>query len=135
MNTTETELYYLYNQDEKNTCCRINFTYGALFPYLSMGTQYTFDRQRVVSNRLKQWDQLDSRIGFSIPLSWISGKSFNQLSFGSSYVYRNDFNKGVNKNLFSNINFSYLSHFISWGQQVQRAVQHIYPRLGYNLAF
>jgi hypothetical protein len=78
---------------------------------------------------------LDSRIGLNIPLSWSRGKTFNQLNFGSYYVYRNDFNKGVNKNLFTNINFSYLLHFISWGQQVQSAAQHIYPRLGYNLSF
>jgi hypothetical protein len=134
LNTVETELYYLYNQNDKTHAAGFNFIYGGWFPYLSIGTQYTFNRQQVISNKLKQWGQLDSRIGLNIPLSWTSGRSFKQLNFGSSYVYRNDFNKGINKNLFTNVNFSYLSHFISWTQQVQRAVQHIYPRLGYSLS-
>jgi hypothetical protein len=33
------------------------------------------------------------------------------------------------------VSFSYLSHFISWNQQVQRALQHIFPRFGYSLSF
>ncbi|MEI9913154.1 MAG: hypothetical protein WDO71_28065 [Bacteroidota bacterium] len=123
LNTTETELYYLYNQNDKTHAAGFNFTYGAWFPYLSAGTQYTFNRQATVSNKVKQWDQLDSRIGLNIPLNWVTGRTFSSLNFGSSYVYRNDFNKGVNKNLFTDINFSYLYHFISWGQQVQRATQ------------
>ncbi|MBL7745411.1 MAG: hypothetical protein JNN00_18215 [Chitinophagaceae bacterium] len=135
LNTAETELYYLYNQNDNTHAAGFNFIYGALFPYLSAGTQYTFDRSVMVNNRLKQWNQLDSRVGLSIPLSWVRGKSFNNLSFGSSYVYRNDFNKGVNKNFFRDINFSYLSHFISWGQQAQRATQHIFPKIGYNITF
>jgi hypothetical protein len=135
LNTTETELYYLYNQNDNTHAAGFNFVYGALFPYLSLGSQYTFDRNVVVNNRLKQWNQLDSRVGLSVPLSWTRGKTFNNLSFGTSYVYRNDFNKGVNKNFFSDINFSYLSHFISWGQQAQRATQHIFPKLGYNVTF
>jgi hypothetical protein len=135
LNTTETELYYLYNENDNTHSAGFNFIYGGWFPYLSLGTQYTFNRQVTISNNLKQWDQLDTRIGLSIPLSWTSGKTFKQLNFGSNYVYRNDFSKGVNKNLFPNINFSYLSHFLSWGQQVERARQHIFPRLGYNVSF
>jgi hypothetical protein len=135
LNTAQTELYYLYNQNDKTHAAGFNFIYGKWFPYLSLGTQYTFNREVTITNKLKQWDQLDSRVGLSIPLSWVSGKSFNNLSFGSSYVYRNDFNKGVNKNVFTDINFSYLSHFISWGQQAQKARQHIFPKLGYSMTF
>ncbi len=135
LNTTETELYYLYNQDEKTNAVGANFIYGGLFPYLSIGTQYTFDRQRVAGNKVKQWDQLDSRVGINIPLNWISGQVFNSLNFGSNYVYRNDFNKGIYKDTFVQVNFSYLYHFISWSQQVEMARQHIYPKLGYAVTF
>ncbi|MDP4263089.1 MAG: hypothetical protein Q8941_11225 [Bacteroidota bacterium] len=135
LNTTQTEIYYLYNKDDKTNAAGFNFTYGAWFPYLSTGTQYTFNRQQVISNKLRQWDELNSRVGFSIPLSWASGKTFNQVNFGSSYVYRNDFNKGVNKDLFTHFHFSYLSHFISVGQQTEMVPQHIYPKLGYAITF
>jgi hypothetical protein len=134
LNTTQTELYYLYNENDRTHAAGFNFVYGGWFPYLTLGTQYTFDRQAVANNLVKEWNQLDSRIGLSVPLNWVRGKTVSNLGFGSSYVYRNDFNKGVNKNLFTDINFSYLSHFVSWGQQVQRAPQHIFPRLGYTIS-
>ncbi|MBC7946561.1 MAG: hypothetical protein H7Y42_01685 [Chitinophagaceae bacterium] len=134
LNTTETELYYLYNQNENTHAAGFNFTYGGWFPYLSIGSQYTFNYRRLIGSRLKEWDQVDTRVGLSIPLNWISGKMFNQLNMASSYVFRNDINKGVNEDLFRTINFSYLAHSIFWSQQVQRAVQHIYPRLGYNVS-
>jgi hypothetical protein len=54
------------------------------------------------------------------------------LNFGSSYVFRFENNTGPNKDLFVENNFSYLSHFINYSQQVQMARQHIFPRLGYN---
>jgi hypothetical protein len=135
LNTFQSELYYLYNENDKTSAVGANLVYGAWFPYLSIGTQYTFDRQAVISNKVKQWDQLDSRVGFNIPLTWVVGKAFDRLNFGSSYVYRNDFNKGANKDLFTKINFSYLSHFISWAQEAQMATQHIFPKLGYNFTF
>jgi hypothetical protein len=134
LNTTQTELFYLYNENDRTHAAGFNFVYGGWFPYLTLGTQYTFDRQAVVNNLVKEWNQVDSRIGLSVPLNWVRGKTISNLGFGSSFVYRNDFNKGPNKNVFTDINFSYLSHFINWGQQVQRAPQHIFPRLGYNLS-
>ena len=133
LNTLETELFYLYNKDEKTNAVGFNTTYGALFPFISAGTEFTFNRTDTLNNKTRQWNQLDSRIGFSIPLNFTSGRTFRSLNFGSSYVLRNEFNTGVNKNLFAENNFTYLSNFISYSQQIQRARQHIYPRLGYNL--
>ncbi|MBN8674034.1 MAG: hypothetical protein J0L56_07865 [Chitinophagales bacterium] len=134
LNTLQTELYYLYNQDEKTNAVGFSTVFGGLFPYLSLGTEYTFNRERTVGNRLRQWDQLDSRIGLNVPLNFTTGRSFKQLNIGTNYFYRNEFNKGFFKDSIGNTGFSYLHHFISWNQQVQRATQHIYPRLGYGIA-
>jgi hypothetical protein len=59
---------------------------------------------------------------------------FKNFNLGTSYYYRNDFAKGYYKDSIGNTDFSYLSHFISFNQQVQTAVQHIYPRLGYGVS-
>ena len=40
----QTELYYLYNQNENTNAVGFNAVYGAWFPYLNAGTQYTFNR-------------------------------------------------------------------------------------------
>jgi hypothetical protein len=134
LNTLQTELYYLYNQNEKTSAVGVNAVYGGWFPYLNLGTEYTFDRQFLTGNKIRHLDQLDSRIGLNIPLNITSGQTFKNFNIGSYYVLRNQFNKGFFKDSIGNTSFSYLQYFISWSQQVQQAVQHIYPRSGYALS-
>ena len=128
LNTLQTELYYLYNQNEKTNAVGINAVYGAGFPYLSVGSEYTFNRSNVVNNKNREWNQVDTRVGLSIPLNYASGTTYKNFSVGTNYVLRNELIKGISKQDFSNVNFSYLLHTLSYTQQIQRAVQHIYPR-------
>jgi len=134
LNTFRSELYYLYNQDEKTNAAGFSVIYGALFPLLSAGSEYTFNRSYSVFNSVRRWDQLDSRIGLSVPLNFTGGRSFRFLNFGSSYVLRNEFYKGAYKDTLGTVSFGYLSHFISYNQQIQQARQHIMPRLGYGIS-
>jgi hypothetical protein len=134
LNTLQTELYYSYNRNEKTSAVGVNAVYGALFPYLNIGTEYTFDRQAITGNKTRHWDQLDSRIGYSIPLSITSGQTYKNFNIGSYYVLRNEFNKALFKDSIGNTSFSYLQHFMNWSQYVQQAVQHIYPRAGYAVS-
>ncbi|MGZ8550302.1 MAG: TolB family protein [Chitinophagaceae bacterium] len=132
LNTLQTEVYYLYNENEKTSAAGITAVYGKWFPYISIGSQMTFARQDSVGSFLRQWNQLDSRIGLSVPLSFTRGRMHNSLNIGTNYVLRNEFNTGPNKNLTGTNDFTYLHHFISWSQQVESARQHIFPRLGYS---
>jgi len=128
LNTLQTELYYAYNQNDKTNAIGLFGTYGALFPYLSSGAEYTFDNETPIGNRIRQWGQLDTRVGLSVPLFYAKGKTYRSINLGSYYVLRNEFNKGFYKDSLGNSSFSYLWHTVSWTQQIQRAVQHIYPR-------
>jgi hypothetical protein len=130
LNTLQTELYYLYNQNEKTNAIGFSTVYGGLFPHLSAGTQYTFRQQDSVGNQLRQWSQLDTRVGINVPLNFTSGKKYKFLNIGTNYFLRNEFTTGPNKNLFPGRSFTYLHHFISWSQQVEVARQHIFPRWG-----
>jgi len=134
INTLQTELYYLYNQNEKTNAVGVSAVYGAWFPYINVGTQYTFDREALTGNKTRHWDQLDSRIGLNIPLNITSGQTYKNFNIGSYYVLRNEYNKGFFKDSIGNSTFSYLQHFISWRQQIQQAVQHIYPMAGYSFS-
>ncbi len=134
LNTLQTELYYLYNENEKTSAVGFSSIYGAGFPYLSAGTELTFNREVPIGNRIRQWNQLDSRIGLTLPISRTSGTTFKNFSMSSFYVLRNEFNKDFYKDSLGNTSFSYLSHAISWSEQIQRAVQHIYPRFAYAAA-
>lgn len=134
LNTLQTELYYLYNQNEKTNAVGFSSVYGSFFPYLNIGSEFTFNREGVTGNKLRQWNQLDSRIGLSVPLSKTKGQTFRNFSVNSFYVHRNEFNKDFFKDSIGNSSYGYLSHSISWSQQVQKAVQHIYPRFAYSLS-
>ena len=134
LNTLQTELYYSYNQDDRTSAAGLTATYGALFPYLSAGTEYTFKRTDTLNGIQREWNQLDTRIGMSFPLNFSGGRFFRNLNFGSSYVFRIENNTGPTKNLFAENNFAYLSHFVAYSQQVQMARQHIFPRLGFNVS-
>lgn len=134
LNTLQTEVYYLYNQNQRTSAVGAAAVYGGFFPNLNAGTEFTFSREEFVDNRLRNWDQLDTRLGVSIPLRFTSGRTFRNFSVSSNYVLRNEFNKGFFKTSLGNTSLSYLQHSISWSQQVQRAVQHIFPRLGYGLS-
>lgn len=134
LNTLQTELYYLYNQDEETNAVGFSTTYGAFFPYVSAGTEYTFKRTDTLNGLTRQWNQMDNRIGLNVPLNFSGGRFFRFLNVGSSYVFRFESNTGPTKDLFAENNFSYLSHFINYSQQVQTARQHIFPRLGYNFS-
>ncbi len=135
LNTLQTELYYSYNENDKTSSVGFSTIYGAMFPWLSAGTEYTFNRKVPVGNRVYQWDQLDSRIGLNVPLNFTSGASFKQFNIGSNYFYRRNINKGfLRDSIGGNDGFSYLHHYFSCNQQVQRAVQHIFPKWGYGLS-
>ncbi|MEQ1675409.1 MAG: hypothetical protein ABL876_01835 [Chitinophagaceae bacterium] len=133
LNNMETELYYSYNQNEKNSAVGFNLNYGGWFPYLTLGSEFTFDRQFLLGNKIRHFDQLDSRIGLSVPLSTVKGRTFRNFSVSSFFVRRNEFNKGFFKDSMGNRQINYLQYSISWSQQVQRAVQQTYPRFAYFL--
>lgn len=134
LNTLQTEIYYLYNQNERTSAAGFSAVYGKWFPYLSVGTQMTFAREDSVSSLLRRWNQLDTRVGLNIPLNFTSGRTYKSLNVGTNYFLRNEFNTGPTKDLLGNNNFTYLHHYITWAQQVEMARQHIYPRLGYSLS-
>lgn len=134
LNTLETQLYYLYNENERTSAAGVSAVYGKWFTHLNIGSQYTFGRQQQIGNRIRTWDQLDTRIGLSIPLSWAKKQTFRSFSVGSNLYYNREFNKGFYKDSLGTTDFFYLHHYINVSEQVETAVQHFYPRLAYSLS-
>ncbi|HMR84931.1 MAG TPA: hypothetical protein PKE30_17420, partial [Niabella sp.] len=132
LNTTETQLYYIYNENDKTHTAGGNMVYGGLFPYINIGSEYTFNRKTIISPKVKEWDEWNNYVGASIPLSWAGNRTYKSFNIGSTYYLRSDFNKGPDKDNFKELKFSYMAHRISWAQQVQSMAQDIYPRFGYS---
>ena len=135
LNTLSTELFYHYNRDDGTNGLGVNFLYGAWYPYINGGLEYTFNQPVTINNNPSQIDRMETRIGLSLPLDFTGGRTYKNLNIGTNYVYTLQAFKGVYKDLLGNVNYSYLHHYISWNQQARQAVQHIYPRFGYSLSF
>ena len=134
LNTLQSQLSFTYNRSEQWK--RIGFTsvYGAWFPYLSAGVDYTMDRRGRYHNKTVYWNELEPHGGFNIPLNLSKGRSLTFLNMGSSYVYNQSNFKGVYKDTLGKISYSYISNFFTITNQIQRAKQNIYPRLAQTLS-
>ncbi|MBK7098846.1 MAG: hypothetical protein IPH58_11410 [Sphingobacteriales bacterium] len=132
LNTTTTEISYLFNENDKTHAVGAELRYGGLFPQISFGSKFTFNRKDSVQKKLKEWNQLENHVGLSIPLRWAKGETYRFFNVSSNYVCRNEYNKGILKDSFKTRNFGYLNHSISWAQQVPMARQHIFTRWGYS---
>jgi hypothetical protein len=134
LNTFSTELFYHYNRDDRTNAVGVNLLYGAWYPYINGGLEYTFNQPVIINNKPSQINELETRIGLSVPLDFTSGRSFKFLYAGTDYVFNQQIFKSDLKDSTANLNFSYLHHYFSWSQYIQQAVQHIYPRLGYSVS-
>ena len=128
LNTFQSQASFTYNRSEKYKKIGLSGTYGALFPFLSAGVNYTFDRQTLYHTQQISFDELEPYAGFSIPLNLSKGRSFTYLTFGSQYVYNQSNFKGLYKDSLGAISYSYSSNFFSFSHQVQTAIQQIFPR-------
>ncbi|GAB3005243.1 hypothetical protein GCM10027051_00030 [Niabella terrae] len=133
LNTVNTELYYTYNQNERSSSWGGSLIYGGLFPYISVGSEYTLDRNAWIQNQRQTWNQWDNYLGLTLPLNWVSGRSYKSLSLFTAAHYRRDYNTTDGPASAIRPGFGYMQYQMKWGQHIQQALQDIYPRLGYSL--
>jgi hypothetical protein len=133
LNTLQSELFFDYNRNEKYKQVGVDATYGALFPWLDMGINYIFDRNRLVPTGKAYFNEANAYVGYSIPLSWVHGRSITGLQFGTDLVYSRQDYKEVYKDSGLDRRFTYLRNFLSFTNQIQQARAQIYPRLAQTL--
>jgi hypothetical protein len=132
LNTFSNELFYRYNQNESSHGLGWNSAYGGFFPVINAGVEYTYDRHLDFSEGTLTLDQFEARLGYNIPLTFTKGKTYKLLNFGSNYVFNRTMPTGFFKDSFKVENQSYLQHFVSWSHFLPRALQQIYPKLGWS---
>lgn len=134
LNTFSNEIFYRYNINETSHGVGFNSYYGGLFPVLNAGVSYTFDRTVKTTSLTYTLNQFEARAGYNIPLNFSRGKMYKLLNFGSNLYYSQLIPTGAYKNILPGRTAVYAQHFISYSQQLPKAVQHIYPRFGYSLS-
>lgn len=135
LNTFQSNLSFTYNRDEGYKELGFSAIYGALFPYISGGADYVFDRRSYYRGQNIYWNETNLHGGFEIPFNLSSGKHFTYLNFGSDLYYSSTAFQQNNIQRFANYSYTYLNNYINFSNSIQQPKQNIYPRLAQSISF
>lgn len=128
LNTLASEVSFLYNRADRSKRAGVSLLYGGLFPVLSAGLDYSFDRRVLVDSQFVYYNTFEPYAGFQIPLNLSSNRSLRSLSFGSSLRHSYRTVQKAYKDLVEDRGFSYLNSFVSFSNSSQQASAQVLPR-------
>lgn len=131
LNTLSTELYYRYNQNETSSTLGVNLAYAGFYPVIRGGAEYTFNTVLNLRGKYETFEKEELSIGAYLPYTFTRGKTYKLLAFGTDYTFNRMMPVGVTRQRYREGDSRYLQHFLNWRHQLPKAVQHIYPKLGY----
>ena len=134
LNTLQSQVAFTYNRVEQWKKIGFNAVYGAFFPHLSAGVDYTIDRRGRYHGKTVYWNELEPHGGFNIVLNLSKGRSLTFLNTGSNYVYNQSNFKGPYKDTLGKTSYSYINNFFTISNQIQKAKQNIFPRFAQSLS-
>jgi hypothetical protein len=133
LNTLQSALSFTYNQDEGFKELGFDAIYGALFPYISGGTDYYIARRNYYNGSNIYWNETDVHGGLELPLNFSEGKNSTFLQAGTDLYYTSVNFQQPYRSQFADQSYSYLNYYIDFSNSIQQAKQNIYPRLGENI--
>jgi hypothetical protein len=134
LNTFQSQLSFKYNSNERYKQFGFDAVYGALFPFLSLGADYTIDRRGFYKGSNIYWNETDLHGGLEFPLNFTSGKNITGVSFGSDLYYSQTNFQAPYNTTFKARNYAYVNNYITFTNHIQQAKQNIYPRFGQNIS-
>jgi hypothetical protein len=87
LNTFQSQLSFNYNRDEGYKQFGFDAVYGALFPYIRGGVNYTVDRRSLFNGERIYFDEKDVYAGLRVPLNFSNGRHITSLCVGSDAYY------------------------------------------------
>ncbi len=131
LNTFSSELAYTYNENEKSHRVSYDGVYGGTYLQPVFGASQTWQRSaRLNRDTLLQWNEWEAYAGLRLPFNFTGGKQFRNLTLQAT-LNRNTVSwTGIAKNFLRDANFNYIDLRLLYAGQIQRAVQHIFPRWG-----
>ena len=134
LNTMQSSVSATYDRTEKFKRFGVGATYAGWFPLLSAGLNFTIDRKAFYHGNTVYFNQIEPYAGFSIPLNFSNKRLFTHLNFGSQYIFSKTNYTGRYKDSLNSVSYSYLSNFLTFSNQIQKAKQQIYPRLAQTIS-
>lgn len=133
LNTLSAQTYFTYNTNERSKKVGAVAAFGGWYPWIRFGGAYTADRSGTYQGNKVVWNEAELRGGLLIPWNFSGGKYYRNLSVGTDYVWNKPDYKGAYKDTFDNRPYGYVFSFLSFTNQSQKALQHIYPRWAQTL--
>ncbi|MGF7077897.1 hypothetical protein [Mucilaginibacter sp. UYCu711] len=134
LNTFQSQLLFSYNSNEGYKEFGFDAVYGALFPFISAGFDYTLDRRARYQGISVYWNESDLHAGLQVPLNLSSGKHLTGLNLTSSLHYSTTSFQQTYQAILNKA-YTYVNSGISFTNRIQQARQNIYPRWGQSIAF
>jgi hypothetical protein len=85
-----------------------------LFPYISAGIDYTFDRRGRYNGQRIFWDEIEPGAGFNIPLNFSKGRSLTNINAGTRYASNQTNYKGAFKDTFGKVSYGYINNIFQF---------------------
>jgi len=134
LNTFQNRFSYTYNSNESSHKAGYTALYGGWYVQPFVGISETWHRTaRLNTDTSVHWNEFNAQGGLQLPLNFSGGRMYRYLTLYSAYNYSKVTWTGLGKQLYRNIDFSYLNSGVIYTWQVQRAAQHIYPRWGQTI--
>lgn len=134
LNTFQSQLSFTYNRDEGYKRFGYDAIYGALFPYLYTGANYTIDRRGLYKGNNIYWNETNVHAGLQFPLNLSRGKHASSIDFGSDINYSSINFQSPFNTMFKDKNYTYLNNYVTFSSHSQQALQNIYPRFGQTIS-
>jgi len=133
LNTFQSEIYIGYNSNEQYKKAGANFTYGGLFPFINIGTEYRIDRNAIFKGQRIYWNELLPYFGLSVPLNLSRGQWLTSLEGGVNVSCHQQYFKGVYKDSVANRSYFSLDPQLLFTHQLQAGRMQIYPSFAQTL--
>jgi hypothetical protein len=133
LNSLQSELFVGYNRNEQYKTVGADFTYGGLFPFIDLGTEYLIDRNGYFGQQKIYWNELESYAGMYVPLSLSRGRWLTGVEAGSNVSYHNQFFSEPYKDSIGNTSYFSLDPQLFFSHQLQAAQMQINPSFAQTL--
>jgi hypothetical protein len=133
LNTFQSEIYIGYNSNEQYKKAGADFTYGGLFPFINIGTEYRIDRNAFFKGQKIYWNELLPYLGLSVPLNLSRGRWITGLEGGANITYHQQYFRGLYKDSVANSSYFSLDPQLFFSHQLQAGRMQIYPSFAQTL--
>jgi hypothetical protein len=134
LNTLNTEISYTYNRNESSHRAGVNAIYGGWYIQPVIGVNQTWGRNVFYNTDTTFfYNEFNANAGLRLPLNFSAGRQYRYLTLSGSLNNQQVKWLGIGKNLLQNRNFNFWQAQIQYSGQIQKALQHIYPRWAQTL--